>query len=368
MEIGVPKEIKAHEYRVGLVPESVGDLVEAGHQVYVETGAGLGIQCTDRDFENFGAKIVNHVDQLFEKSELIVKVKEPQPIECQRLKAHHLLFTYLHLASDRPQADGLIKSGCSAIAYETITDHAGRLPLLEPMSEVAGRISIQAGATALQSHCKGRGVLLGGVPGVAPGYVVIIGGGTVGFQAASVAVGMGAQVVVMDIQLAKLREFQKVFGARVMTCYASHAMIAEQLAMADLVIGAVLVPGGASPKLVTRSMLKGMKPGSVFVDVAIDQGGCAETSRPTTHDDPTFIEESVVHYCVANMPGAVPRTSAYALNNATLPYTLQLANGGYDQWIQDVHRRNGVNIHAGQVTHQVVAQDLGLPYQPIHIS
>ena len=363
MLIGLPKEIKNHEYRVGLTPGSVSELVRAGHKVIVEKGAGLGIGCADKEYEAVGAKIVSDAKKVFEKAEMIVKVKEPQAVECKMLNAGQLLFTYLHLAPDPEQTKGLIKSGCTAIAYETVTDAHGGLPLLAPMSEVAGRMAIQVGAVYLQKAFGGRGVLLGGVPGVAPAKVTIIGGGVVGTQAAHMAVGLGADVTLLDRSLPRLRYLDDVFKGRVKTVAANTFNTEEAVLSADLVIGAVLVPGAAAPKLVRREHLKKMKQGSVLVDVAIDQGGCFETSKATTHAEPIYEVDGIVHYCVANMPGAVARTSAFALNNATLPFTLALANKGWQQACRDDrHLLNGLNIHAGKVTYAAVAEALGYKY------
>ena len=360
MLIGLPKEIKNHEYRVGLTPGSVSELVRAGHKVIVQTGAGSGIGCTDKEYQAVGAKIVQDANKVFEKAEMIVKVKEPQANECKMLRKGQLLFTYLHLAPDPAQTKGLIKSGCTAIAYETVTDTHGGLPLLAPMSEVAGRMAIQVGAVYLQKAFGGRGVLLGGVPGVAPGRVTIIGGGVVGTQAAHMAVGLGADVTLLDRSLPRLRYLDDVFKGRVKTVAANTFNIEEAVLNADLVIGAVLVPGAAAPKLVRREHLKKMRPGSVLVDVAIDQGGCFETSKATTHAEPIYEIDGIVHYCVANMPGAVARTSAFALNNATLPFTLALANKGWQHACrEDRHLLNGLNVHAGQITHNAVAAALG---------
>jgi alanine dehydrogenase len=362
MRIGVPKEIKNHEYRVGLTPPSVAELVAAGHDVVVETGAGKGIDFEDADYVEAGATILPTADAVFESAEMIVKVKEPQPIEIARLKPHHLLFTYLHLAADKPQAEGLMKSGATCIAYETVTARDGSLPLLKPMSEVAGRMAIQVGAHYLEKEQGGRGVLLGGVPGVSPARVAILGGGVSGVNAAQMAVGMRADVTIYDINNARLAELDMFFSSQIKTAYASKAAIAAAVAKAHLVIGAVLIPGAAAPKLVTREMLKTMKRGSVLVDIAIDQGGCFETSHPTTHADPVFEVDGIIHYCVANMPGAVARTSAFALNNATLPFALKLANLGADAAMAaDPHLANGLNVSAGKIRHKAVAEALDLP-------
>jgi alanine dehydrogenase len=362
MRIGVPKEIKNHEYRVGLTPPSVAELVASGHDVVVETGAGKGIDFEDADYVEAGASILPNADAVFDTAEMIVKVKEPQSIEIARLKPHHLLFTYLHLAADKPQAEGLMKSGATCIAYETVTARDGSLPLLKPMSEVAGRMSIQVGAHYLEKEQGGRGVLLGGVPGVAPARVAILGGGVAGVNAAQMAVGMRADVTIYDINNARLAELDMFFSNQIKTAYASKAAIAAAVARAHLVIGAVLIPGAAAPKLVTREMLKTMKRGSVLVDIAIDQGGCFETSHPTTHDDPVFEVDGITHYCVANMPGAVARTSAFALNNATLPFVLKLAGMGAEAAMKaDPHLANGLNVSGGKIRHAAVAQALGLP-------
>ncbi|WP_116089604.1 alanine dehydrogenase [Sphingomonas crusticola] len=362
MRIGVPKEIKNHEYRVGLTPPSVAELVGAGHQVVVETGAGKGIDFEDADYVEAGAAILPDADAVFAQAEMIVKVKEPQPIEIARLRPDHLLFTYLHLAADKPQAEGLMKSGATCIAYETVTARDGSLPLLKPMSEVAGRMAVQVGAHYLEKEQGGRGVLLGGVPGVAPARVAILGGGVSGVNAAQMAVGMRADVTIYDISNARLAELDMFFSNQIKTAYASRAAIAAAVARAHLVIGAVLIPGAAAPKLVTRDMLKTMKRGSVLVDIAIDQGGCFETSHATTHDDPVFEVDGIIHYCVANMPGAVARTSAFALNNATLPFALKLANLGAEAAMAaDPHLANGLNVSGGRIRHAAVAEALELP-------
>lgn len=344
MLIGVPKEIKNHEYRVGMVPSSVRELVAHGHKVTVEHNAGIGIGFTDADYEAAGATVLATAEEVFAKADMIVKVKEPQAVERKRLRQGQVLFTYLHLAPDLPQTEDLIASKATCIAYETVTSAAGGLPLLAPMSEVAGRMSIQAGATALQKANGGRGVLLGGVPGVEPGKIVILGGGVVGANAALMAVGIGAQVVVLDRNVDVLRRLVAQFGSRIETVFSSADAVERHVLDADLVIGGVLIPGAAAPKLVTAAMVKKMKPGSAVVDVAIDQGGCFETAHATTHAEPTYIVDDVVHYCVANMPGAVPRTSTFALNNATLPFIIELANKGAKKACADnVHLRNGLN-------------------------
>ena len=362
MRIGIPKEIKNHEYRVGLTPPSVAELVGAGHSAIVETGAGLGIDFDDADYRAVGATIVPTAAEVFAGSDMIVKVKEPQASEIALLEPRHLLFTYLHLAADKPQAEGLMASGATCIAYETVTSRSGALPLLKPMSEVAGRMSVQVGAHYLEKEQGGRGVLLGGVPGVAPARVAILGGGVSGVNAAQMAVGMRADVTIYDISNDRLAELDMFFGSQIKTAYASRAAIAAAVSRAHLVIGAVLVPGAAAPKLVTRDMLKTMKRGSVLVDIAIDQGGCFETSRPTTHDDPVFEVDGIIHYCVANMPGAVARTSAFALNNATLPFVLRLANLGAEAAMAaDPHLAAGLNVSAGKIRHKAVAEALDLP-------
>ncbi len=369
MRVGIPKEIKNHEYRVGLTPSSVAELAAAGHEVVVQTKAGKGIDFPDRDYVAAGARIVATAAEVFAESDMIVKVKEPQPAEIAMLEARHTLFTYLHLAADKAQAEGLMASGATCIAYETVTSPNRTLPLLKPMSEVAGRMSIQVGAHYLEKEQGGRGVLLGGVPGVAPARVAILGGGVAGLNAAQMAVGQRADVTIYDINNDRLAELDMHFGSQIKTAYASKAAIAAAVARAHLVIGAVLVPGAAAPKLVTRDMLKTMKRGSVLVDIAIDQGGCFETSRATTHDDPVFIEEGIIHYCVANMPGAVARTSAFALNNATLPFALKLARMGPLAAMQsDPHLAAGLNVSDGKIRHQAVAEALNLPFEPLVLS
>ncbi|QAY79135.1 alanine dehydrogenase [Sphingosinicella sp. BN140058] len=365
MRVGVPKEIKNNEFRVGLTPASVAELASAGHQVIVETRAGLGIDFDDQEYVKAGASIVATAAEVFAGADMIVKVKEPQAQEIALLESRHLLFTYLHLAADKPQAEGLMASGATCIAYETVTSHDRSLPLLKPMSEVAGRMSIQVGAHYLEKEQGGRGVLLGGVPGVAPARVAILGGGVSGVNAAQMAVGMRADVTIYDISNARLAELDMFFGSQIKTAYASKAAIAKAVSEAELVIGAVLVPGAAAPKLVTRDMLKTMKRGSVLVDIAIDQGGCFETSRATTHEDPVFEVDGVIHYCVANMPGAVARTSAFALNNATLPFVLRLANLGAEAAMaEDSHLANGLNVSGGKIRHQAVAEALDLDFVP----
>jgi alanine dehydrogenase len=359
MKIAVPAEIKNHEYRVGLVPDSVAELTHAGHEVFVQSNAGAGIGFSDADYVAAGASITASAEETFAAGDLIIKVKEPQLAECARLKPHQTLFTYLHLAADRAQAEALQKSGATCIAYETVTEPQGGLPLLRPMSEVAGRISVHVGATYLHKAFGGRGVLLGGVPGLQPGKVVVLGAGVAGLNAAQMAVGLHADVTIFDISAHKLIEVDNLFAGRIKTAYASKAAIAEAIAQADLVIGAVLIPGAAAPKLVTRAQLKTMKPGAVMVDIAIDQGGCFESSKPTSHQDPIYIEDGIVHYCVTNMPGAVARTSSLALNNATLPFVLKLANLGTEAALtSDVHLAAGLNVRAGAITHAAVAEAL----------
>jgi alanine dehydrogenase len=365
MLIGIPKEIKNHEYRVGMVPASVQELSSRGHQVLVETQAGTGIGFSDADYVAAGATIAATAADVFARAEMVVKVKEPLAVERKQLRAGQVLFTYLHLAPDLAQTDDLLASGATCIAYETVTSERGGLPLLAPMSEVAGRMSIQAGAACLEKSRGGRGMLLGGVPGVESAKVVIIGGGVVGSNAARMAIGMGAQVVVLDRSVDVLRRLVSEFGTQVQTVYSSKAALEEHVLSADLVIGGVLIPGAAAPKLVTAEMVRRMKPGSAVVDVAIDQGGCFETSHATTHEDPTYIVDDVVHYCVANMPGAVARTSTLALNNATLPHILALADLGWEEAIRrDSHLANGLNIHAGKVACREVAQALGKEFVP----
>jgi alanine dehydrogenase len=364
MLIGVAKEIKSGEARVGLTPGAVGEYVAHGHQVLVETKAGAGIDADDAAYVAAGAAIAKDAAEVFARADMVVKVKEPQPKEWAQLHAGQILFTYLHLAADAAQARGLMASGVTAVAYETVTDAQGGLPLLAPMSEVAGRLSIQAAATALQMPNGGRGVLLGGVPGVTPGKVVVLGGGVVGTQAARMAVGIGAEVTILDKSLPRLRALDDLFAGRVRTRFSTRESVAEEVFSADAVIGAVLIPGASAPKLVTRKMLASMKPGAVLVDVAIDQGGCFETSHATTHAEPTFVVDGIVHYCVANMPGAVPLTSSHALNHATLRFGLTLASEGLSGIRRDPHLRNGLNIHRGKVTCEAVANSLGLPYQP----
>ena len=362
MRVGVPKEIKRAEFRVGLTPAAVGEYVVHGHEVLVESGAGAGIDAGDEAYRAAGAVIAADAGEVFAAADMIVKVKEPQASECVQLRAGQILFTYLHLAADPEQARGLIASGATAVAYETVTDAHGHLPLLAPMSEVAGRLSIQAAATALQKQNGGRGVLLGGVPGEKPGRVAIIGGGVVGSQAARMAVGLGAAVTILDHSLPRLRALDDLFVGRIVTRYATREAVVEETIAADAVIGAVLVPGAAAPKLVTRALLADMKPGAVLVDVSVDQGGCFETTRPTTHDDPTYVVDGIVHYCVANMPGSVPLTSSHALGHATLPFGLALADHGVAALDHDRHLRNGLNVHGGRITHRAVAESLNLDF------
>ena len=361
MLIGVPKEIKTHEYRVGLVPASVRELIVHGHKVLVETNAGAGIGFDDKAYKAAGASIAKDAAEVFAKADMVVKVKEPQPRECKMLRQGQLLFTYLHLAPDPEQTQGLIKSGCTAIAYETVTNARGGLPLLAPMSEVAGRMSVQVGAHCLEKAQGGAGMLLGGVPGVAPARVVIIGGGVSGTHAARMAIGMEASVTVIDRSLDRLRELDELFGASLTTVFSTVDAIEQHVLGADLVIGAVLVPGAAAPKLVTKAMVKRMRPGSVLVDIAIDQGGCFETSHATTHADPTYVVDGVVHYCVANMPGAAPRTASEALVHATLPYGLALADHGLDALKHDRGLAHGLNVLDGDITHPAVAAALRRP-------
>jgi alanine dehydrogenase len=364
MKIGVPKEIKVHEYRVGLVPAGVMELVHAGHQVLVQSGAGAGIGCGDEHYRAAGATIARSAEETFAGADLIVKVKEPQITECRLLRPGQILFTYLHLAADRDLALALVASGATAIAYETVTAPDGSLPLLTPMSEVAGRMSVQVGAHCLQKANGGCGVLLGGVPGVAPAKVIVLGGGVSGTSAAEMAVGLCADVTVVDRSVKRLRELSALFGNRLKTEYSTAHAIEQLVRGADLVIGAVLIAGAAAPKLVTRAMLRTMKAGAVLVDIAIDQGGCFESSRPTTHAEPTFVEDRVIHYCVTNMPGAVPRTSTFALTNATLPYVKALADHGWREALAaDLGLAHGLNVHAGHVMHAAVAQSLGLVCQ-----
>ncbi len=363
MLIGVPKEIKVHEYRVGMTPSSVREAVVHGHAVILETRAGAGIGASDDDYRNAGAQVADTAAEVFARADLIVKVKEPQAAERKMLRANQVLFTYLHLAADRAQAQDLLASGAVCIAYETVTSPTGGLPLLAPMSEVAGRLAIQAGAHCLEKSAGGMGMLLGGVPGVTPARIVILGAGVVGTNAAQMAVGTGAQVVVIDKSIDALRRIDALFNGRALTVYSNRDNIEREVRRADLVISGVLIPGAAAPKLITKDMLAKMKPGSVIVDVAIDQGGSTETSRPTTHANPTYVIDGIVHYMVANMPGAVPRTSTYALNNATLPFMLGLADKGWRDAVRnDPHLKHGLNIVDGRITHQAVADALGLDY------
>jgi alanine dehydrogenase len=363
MKIGVPKEIKTLEFRVGMTPAGVRELVSDGHEVFVETAAGEGIGMSNADYVAAGATVLNSAEEVFDRADMIVKVKEPQLQECAMLREDQVLFTYLHLAADPKQTEALVKSGTTAIAYETVTAKDGSLPLLTPMSEVAGRLSIQAGAFALQKANGGRGILLGGVPGVRPAKVLVIGGGVAGANAADMAVGLGAAVTILDRSLPRLRELDDIWGGRVRTVYSTKDIIDELTAESDLVIGAVLVAGAAAPKLVSAQNVKDMPAGAVMVDISIDQGGCFETSRPTTHAEPTYVVDDVVHYCVTNMPGAVPRTSTFALTNATLPFVKSLANLGWRKALSnDPHLANGLNVHAGHVNHEAVAKDLGYEY------
>ncbi len=365
MIVGVPKEVKVHEYRVGLVPACVAELVRRGHRVLVERGAGAGIGFGDGDYERAGAQIVPSAAEVFGAAALIVKVKEPQPAEIALLRAGQVLFTYLHLAPDPAQTQGLLRSGAVAIAYETVTDGAGGLPLLAPMSEIAGRMAVHVGAHLLEKGQGGCGVLLGGVTGVAPAKVAILGAGVAGSNAARVAVGMGADVSILNPTRPRLAELDALYAGRLRTVFSTAESVEREVAAAHLVIGAVLIAGAAAPKLVSRALVKRMTPGAVIVDIAIDQGGCCETSRPTTHAQPTYVEEGVVHYCVTNMPGAVARTSALALNNATLPFVLALAGLGWRRALQaDPHLRRGLNIFRGHVTHPAVAAALGLELLP----
>jgi alanine dehydrogenase len=362
MKVGVPREIKTQEHRVGLTPMAVREYVAAGHQVVVQAGAGDGIGATNAAYAAAGARIVDTARNVFDAADMIVKVKEPQPAEWKMLREGQILFTYLHLAPDGEQAIGLLNSGCIAVAYETVTDNAGGLPLLAPMSEVAGRLAIEAAAFSLRKSNGGKGLLLGGVPGVPPARVVVIGGGVVGTQAARMAVGLGAEVTILDRSLPRLRQLDDMLAGRVRTRYSTAASIEEEVLAADAVIGAVLIPGASAPKVVTRKMLGQMRPRSVLVDVSIDQGGCFETSRATTHEEPTYEVDDIIHYCVANMPGAVPVTSSHALNHATLPFGLALAAEGEQALVRDPHLRHGLNIHRGRLTCLPVARALGLEY------
>ena len=363
MKVGVPKEIKTLEFRVGMTPAGVREIVDDGHEVFVETNAGIGIGMTDGDYEAAGATVLDTAKEVFDVADLVIKVKEPQLNECAMLREDQVLFTYLHLAADPEQTKALVESGTTAIAYETVTAKDGSLPLLTPMSEVAGRLSIQSGAYHLQKKNNGRGVLLGGVPGVQPGKVVIIGGGVSGTNAADMAIGLGADVTILDRSLPRLREIDDIWGGRIHTVYSTKQAIDELVAEADLVVGAVLIAGAAAPKLVSAQNVKDMYPGAVIVDISIDQGGCFETSHPTTHAEPTYLVDEVVHYCVTNMPGAVPRTSTFALTHATMPFVKALANLGWREALtRDPHLANGLNVHAGHVNHEAVAHDLGYEY------
>lgn len=363
MRVGIPKEIKNHEYRVGLTPTVVRELKRLGHEIVVQTQAGQGAGFSDDLYTQAGAQVVATAEDVFSQSDLIVKVKEPQLSECRLLRKDQMIFTYLHLAPDPEQTEALMASGCIAIAYETVTDAHGGLPLLAPMSEVAGRMAIQAGAHYLEKGQGGAGILLGGVPGVSPGKVVILGGGSAGANAARMAIGLGARVAILDRNLRRLKKLDQEFGGRVQTVYSTTESVERFVINADLVVGSVLVVGAAAPHLVTRDMVKRMRPGSVITDLAIDQGGCCETSRPTTHAEPTYVEEGVIHYCVTNMPGGVARTSTVALNNVTMPFVLALAQKGYRKaLLDDEHLRHGLNVFKGAITHQAVAHDLGKPF------
>jgi alanine dehydrogenase len=363
MLIGVPKEIKNHEYRIGMTPAGVREVIAAGHQVMMQKDGGASIGLTDEMYVAAGATIIETAEEIFATADMIIKVKEPQPNECKMLRSGQILFTYLHLAPDPEQTRLLVESDSVAIAYETVTDNNRGLPLLAPMSEVAGRMAIQAGAHALEKAQGGLGTLLGGVPGVAPAKVVVIGGGVVGVNSARIALGMGADVTILDRSLTRLKELDALYGPALKTLYSSTESLESEVLAADLVVGAVLIPGAAAPKLVTRENLKSMKKGAVLVDVAIDQGGCFETSRATTHQDPIYNEEGIVHYCVANMPGGVARTSTFALTNATLPFILNLANKGYKKALaDDAHLLNGLNVHRGDITFEAVANNLGYNY------
>jgi len=367
MIIGIPKEIKAHEYRVGLTPQGTKTLVKAGHQVIVQTGAGNGVSFSDNDYQQAGANIANSAESVFTQADMIIKVKEPQPKECKLLNKNQVLFTYLHLAADPKQAELLLASGATCIAYETITDGSGHLPLLQPMSEIAGRMSVQSGAHHLEKTQGGSGVLLSGATGVEAAQVLVLGGGVVGMNAAKVALGMGAQVTILNRSLSKrLADFQQIYGSQLTVDLSSQATIEQRLKTADLIVGAALVTGASAPKLITRDMLKLIKKGSVLVDVSIDQGGCFETSKVTTHDKPTYVVDGIIHYCVGNMPGAVAQTATLALTNATLPYIRKLASQGYKKAMQeDVNLLNGLNIFQGKVTHHAVAESLGYQYSSI---
>ena len=364
MIVGIPKEIKNHEYRIGMTPAGVRELVNRGHQVLVETEGGVGVGFDNASYEAVGAQIISSPEDIFAAADMIIKVKEPQPNECRMLRSGQILFTYLHLAPDPEQAQLLLDSGVSAIAYETVTNAKGGLPLLAPMSEVAGRMSIQAGAHHLEKAQGGNGMLLGGVPGVEPARVVVLGGGVVGTQAAKMAAGLGAQVTIFDRSIERLQQLDDLFQGRVVGLYSTQDAVEQYVRAADLVIGAVLIPGASAPKLVTRDDVAAMRPGAVLVDVAIDQGGCFETSQATTHQSPTYVVDDVVHYCVANMPGGVARTATMALTNATLPFALRLADHGLAALQENGHLRQGLNVHAGHVTHEAVAKALQLDYVP----
>ena len=364
MRVGCPKEIKVEEHRVGLTPEAAREYVAHGHQVLVEHGAGAGIGAEDAAYEAAGARIAATAAEVFAEAEMVVKVKEPQPQECRQLRSGQILFTYLHLAPDPAQTRALIESGCTAVAYETVTDNAGGLPLLAPMSEVAGRLAIEAACFSLRKPAGGPGLLIGGVPGVPPARVLVLGGGVVGTHAARMAAGLGAEVVVVDRSVPRLRQLDELFEGRVVTLFSTTEAIEREAVRADAVIGAVLVAGARAPQLIPRALLPRMKRGAVLVDVAIDQGGCFESSHATTHTDPVYVVDGVTHYCVANMPGAVPRTSSYALGNATLPFGLALAANGLAACAADPHLRDGLNIHRGKVTNRAVAESLGLDYTP----
>ncbi|MBT6038925.1 MAG: alanine dehydrogenase [Halieaceae bacterium] len=364
MIVGIPKEIKNHEYRIGMTPAGVRELVNRGHQVLVETEGGVGVGFDNASYEKVGAQIVASPEDIFAAADMVIKVKEPQPNECRMLRPEQILFTYLHLAPDPEQARLLLDSGVSAIAYETVTNAKGGLPLLAPMSEVAGRMSIQAGAHHLEKAQGGNGMLLGGVPGVEPASVVVLGGGVVGTQAAKMAAGLGAQVTIFDRSIERLQQLDDLFQGRAVGLYSTQSAVEQYVRAADLVIGAVLIPGASAPKLVTRTDVAAMRPGSVLVDVAIDQGGCFETSKATTHQSPTYVVDDIVHYCVANMPGGVARTATMALTNATLPFALRLADQGLAALQENSHLRQGLNVHAGHITHEAVAKALQLDYVP----
>ncbi len=365
MIVGVPKEIKKDEYRVAMLPVGAGELVRAGHEVLIEKGAGVGSGLTDPEYTEEGAQLVDHRDEVFARADLIVKVKEPQPDEWEVIRPRQILFTYFHFAADRALTEAMVRSGATCVAYETLTDHYGRLPLLTPMSEVAGRMSIQEGAKYLERPQMGRGILLGGVPGVAPAHITILGGGIVGANAAKIAAGFKADVAILDINVDRLRYLDDIMPANVNVLYSDRHNIRDELHLADLVIGAVLIPGAKAPQLVHRADLAQMKPGSVIIDVAVDQGGCVETAKPTTHSDPTYMVDDVLHYCVANMPGAVGRTSTFALCNVTLPYALQIANGAVTASSRSPELASAINIHDGRVTHRAVAETFDMDYTPL---